>query len=46
MSRSVEAVRAELRFVDSGSLDVLLYCAEDVAPGTRDPEVARAAEQM
>jgi hypothetical protein len=45
MSRSVEALRAELRFVDCGSLDVLLYCADDVAASTRDSEVARPAVQ-
>lgn len=40
MSRSVEAVLAELQFVDCGSLDVLLYCADDLAATARDPEVA------
>ena len=45
LSRSVEAVRAEFRFVDCGSLDVLLYCADDVAASTRDPEVAVPADQ-
>ena len=46
MSRSVEAVRAELRFVDWDSLDVLLYCPDDVAASTRDPEGAGPAEQL
>jgi hypothetical protein len=45
MSRSVDAVRAELRFVDCGSLDVLLYCADEVAASTRDSEVAHRAVQ-
>ena len=45
MSRSVEAVRTELRFVDCGSLDVLLYCPDDVAANTIDPEVARPTDQ-
>jgi hypothetical protein len=31
MSRARAAVLAELRLVDCGSLDVLLFCADDVA---------------
>jgi hypothetical protein len=46
MSRSVEAVRAELQFVDCGSLDVLLYCPDDVATSTRGPDVAGAAAEQ
>jgi hypothetical protein len=44
MSRSVESVRAELRFVDCDSLDVLLYCQDDVVVSTREPEVALPTE--
>jgi hypothetical protein len=29
--RSVDAIVAEVKLVDCGSLDVLLYCADDVA---------------
>ena len=46
MTRSVETMRAELRFVDCGSLDVLLYCQDGVAVSTREPEVALPAEQL
>jgi hypothetical protein len=45
MSRSVEAVRAELRFVDCGSLDVLLYCPDEVAASAHDPGVAGPADE-
>jgi hypothetical protein len=45
MSRSVEAVRAELQFVDSGSLDVLLYCPEDVAARTQDSKIPGAVDK-
>jgi hypothetical protein len=45
MSRSVEAVRAELQVVDCGSLDVLLYCRDDVAARARDREVDGAADR-
>jgi hypothetical protein len=31
MSRSFKMVMADLGFVDCGSLDVLLYCADEVA---------------
>ena len=31
MNRSFSAIAVELRFVDSGSLDVLLFCADDLA---------------
>jgi hypothetical protein len=34
MSRSLDAMRAELQCVDSGSLDVLLYDTDDVAAST------------
>jgi hypothetical protein len=34
MSRSLDAMRAELKFVDSGSLDVLLYDTDDVTAST------------
>lgn len=33
MSRALAAITADLRVVDSGSLDVLLYCTDDVAVG-------------
>ena len=33
MSRALAAITADLRLVDSGSLDVLLYCTDDVAVG-------------
>ena len=33
MSRAFAAMKADLRLVDSGSLDVLLYCTDDVAVG-------------
>ena len=33
MSRAFAAIMADLRWVDSGSLDVLLYCTDDVAAG-------------
>jgi hypothetical protein len=45
MSRSVDAVRAELKFVDSGSLDVLLYCREDVAASTQDSKIPAAVHK-
>ncbi len=31
MSRALAAITADLRLVDCGSLDVLLYCEDDVA---------------
>ena len=31
MSRALTALKADLRSVDCGSLDVLLYCPEDVS---------------
>jgi hypothetical protein len=34
MSRSFDTILADLGFVDCGSLDVLLYCADDVAART------------
>lgn len=34
MSRSCTAMRAELKSVDCGSLDVLLYCPDDLAAST------------
>lgn len=34
MSRPLDALAADVRLVDSGSLDVLLYCADDVVVGT------------
>jgi hypothetical protein len=34
MNRSFSAIVTELKFVDSGSLDVLLYCGDDLAPST------------
>ena len=34
MRRSCGAIRAELELVDSGSLEVLLYCADDLVAGT------------
>lgn len=46
MSRSVETMRAELRLVECGSLDVLLYCQDDVAASARDPEVVAAADEL
>ena len=33
MSRAFDALTADLRLVDCGSLDVLLYCTDDVAAG-------------
>jgi hypothetical protein len=42
MSRAFGAIMADLRVVDSGSLDVLAYCADDLAAGTpSDLEVDR-----
>jgi hypothetical protein len=38
MSRLFGALFADLKFVDSGSLDVLVYCGDDLAanaPGDR-----------
>jgi hypothetical protein len=40
MSRSLGAMRADLEYVDSGSLDVLLYCSEEVVAG--EPREAEA----
>jgi hypothetical protein len=34
MNRSRNAMLAELKFVDCGSLDVLLYCPDDLAAST------------
>jgi hypothetical protein len=34
VSRSFHAIVADLGLVESGSLDVLLYCADDVAAST------------
>jgi hypothetical protein len=33
MSRSLGAMRADLEYVDSGSVDVLLYCIDHVDAG-------------
>jgi hypothetical protein len=39
MSRSFGAMRAELEYVDAGSLDVLLYCTDEVVAGeSHEPE--------
>jgi hypothetical protein len=46
MTRSFEAFRADLQFVDCGSLDVLLYCSDEVATDTRDTEVAVPANVL
>jgi hypothetical protein len=35
VNRSVGAMLADFKIVDSGSLDVLLYCADDVAVSSR-----------
>jgi len=35
MGRFVGPLLADLKFVDSASLDVLVYCADDLAAGTR-----------
>lgn len=35
ISRSFGAMRDDLEFVESGSLDVLLYCADDLALAAR-----------
>jgi hypothetical protein len=35
ISRSFGAMLADLEFVECGSLDVLLYCADDLAVTTR-----------
>jgi hypothetical protein len=41
--RSYDAVLADLELVDCGSLDVLLYCADDLAmTGRGDFEVDRS----
>lgn len=43
MNRAFAAITADLRLVDCGSLDVLLYCPDDVAasapgdPGLTEP---------
>jgi hypothetical protein len=43
MNRSFDALAAEVKLVDSSSLDVLLYCADDLASGgPREAEVERA----
>jgi hypothetical protein len=43
MNRSFNAIAAELRFVDSESLDVLLYCGDDLAAvEEKDREAERA----
>jgi hypothetical protein len=34
MNRSFSAIADEIRPVESGSLDVLLYCADDLAPSS------------
>jgi hypothetical protein len=34
MRRSFDAVVAEVHLVDCGSLEVLLYCADDLGAGT------------
>lgn len=42
MNRSLRAIAAELKSVESGSVDVLLYCPDDlVTPTARDAEVER-----
>jgi hypothetical protein len=42
MSRSFSAIAADLKFVDSSSIDVLLHCPDDLVDATpRDPEVDR-----
>ena len=42
MGRSLRAIAAELKFVDSGSVDVLLYCPDELVTRTaRDAEVER-----
>ncbi len=44
MSRAVAAIAADLRSVDSGSLDVLLYCPEDVSDSApRDGRLTKPA---
>jgi hypothetical protein len=40
MSRLFGAVLADLKIVDCGSLDVLVYCSDDVAGGTGDRRLA------
>ena len=41
--RSCDAMLADLEFVDCGSLDVLLYCADDLAvTGRGDFEIDRS----
>jgi hypothetical protein len=34
LNRSVSAIAAELRPIDAGSLEVLLYCPDDLTPST------------
>lgn len=42
MNRSFSAIAAELKFVDSSSVDVLLHCSDDLVDSTqRDPQVER-----
>lgn len=41
VSRPLDALAADVRLTDSGSLDVLLYCADDVVVGK--PGEARLA---
>jgi hypothetical protein len=42
--RSCDAVLADLELVDCGSLDVLLYCADDLAvTGRGDVEINRSS---
>ena len=40
MSRLFGALLADLKIVDCGSLDVLVYCSDDVAGSNRDRRLA------
>jgi hypothetical protein len=44
LSRSLDAMRADLQSPDCGSLDILLYCPDDVAgdiPGNLEANLLR-----
>lgn len=44
MSRLFGALLADLKIVDCGSLDVLVYCNDDVAGSTGDRRLARSID--
>jgi hypothetical protein len=47
MNRAFAAITADLRLVDCGSLDVLLYCTDDLAASAAGrPEVDRTRWAM